>query len=262
MIKVCATGNDFLVLDLIQEPLSQGPSATEISSLCHRHTGFGADGFVILRSHPSIDFQWEFFNSDGKPAEMCGNAARAISQYYAHVSGKKNIHFQTLIGEIYAAVESPHELQGSVQVRLPLWRDYQEQLPSPVGPFTYVNTGVPHAVLEVQDLQNLNQLQQQALQIKALPQFQSAGVNVTFKMSASDGQKIHSITFERGVENFTLSCGTGAMASAIAQFQGQSLFQLAVQVPGGLLNVAADGKNLFLTGEGRVIGRCFQGVSS
>lgn len=259
MIKVCATGNDFLVFDLLKHsrPL---PQKAEIAQLCHRQQGFGADGFVVLKPHASHAFEWMFFNSDGGEAEMCGNAARAVAQYHAYSTQESSFSFLTRIGPIQAQVDSPTSLAGNVTVQMPLWKEYEENQSSPAGEFTYVNTGVPHAVLQVSDLKNLESLKDRALKIKALSRFAERGVNVTFKASTSETHKIQSVTFERGVENFTLSCGTGAIASAVSHAQGRQGFDVVVQVPGGVLSVSSDEKNVRLKGEGRIIGMCLLGV--
>ncbi|NCN39883.1 diaminopimelate epimerase [bacterium] len=261
MIKVCATGNDFLVIDQLNASDQKiSLSKDQIALACHRHDGFGADGLVFLSPHPDLAFAWHFFNSDGGEAEMCGNAARAVSQYFAHTRKQSEFSFLTRIGEIKALVEDPASLSGTVQVTLPKWKDYERKMDSPVGPFSFVNTGVPHAVLTVESLLDLESLRSKALSIKSLPQFQKEGVNVTFKAGSGQPDRIHSVTFERGVENFTLSCGTGALASAICEKDGAGLFDLIVQVPGGMLIVKAKDNQIDLKGEGRIIGTCNLGL--
>lgn len=261
MIKVCATGNDFLVIDLLKDPTAKTPSPGEIAAVCHRQNGFGADGFVILRPHDEYAFEWDFYNLDGSPAEMCGNAARAVSRYYAYTHHVEQFQFLTKIGLIKAKVSAPDLPSGLVQVQLPMWKEYKTDN----SQFTFVNTGVPHAVIDVPQVSDLEALKKLALQIKSLPQFQKSGVNVTFKVSLSKENTIQAITFERGVENFTLSCGTGAIAAAVCHAEGKSPFDLVVQVPGGVLSVQAqDGGDpgVTLSGEGHIIGRCFLGVNN
>jgi len=260
MIKVCGTGNDFLVVNHLQTPAEPLPSGEEISRLCHRHQGFGADGLVVLKPHSQYAFEWVFFNSDGSPAEMCGNAARAVSRYYAALTKKAQFDFLTHKGAVHASVENPGDLSGDVLVKLPLWSKYESGKSFPGGNFDFVNSGVPHAVLSVERLTDLEALKKTALQIKALPEFAKSGVNVTFKAPSLEAGKIHSVTFERGVENFTLACGTGAIAAAVAESKAVTPFELIVQVPGGVLWVSSHGKDVLLKGEGRIIGECRPGV--
>lgn len=262
MIKVCATGNDFLVVDLLKNPSTKPPSTEEILSICHRQNGFGADGFVILKPHTDHAFQWDFYNSDGSQAEMCGNAARAVARYYAYTHRVDQFQFLTKIGLIKAQVEQPNLTSGLVHVHLPLWKEHQH-VTTPI-PFSFVNTGVPHAVVDAHQISDLEELKSLALKIKALPQFQAFGVNVTFKTNRQEKNTIQAITFERGVENFTLSCGTGAIAAAVCHAQGKTPFDVVVHVPGGVLSVQArsgDAPGVTLSGEGRLIGSCFLGVN-
>ncbi len=260
MVKVCGTGNDFLIVDSLKNPDLSLPSPKEIQSFCHRQNGFGADGFVYLKPHADLDFEWVFFNSDGSQAEMCGNAARAVSRYFAYANKKSSFAFLTYVGVIKAQVEHPQEISGNVTVEIPKWSEYSEGHSSPAGNYTFVNSGVPHAVLDSKDLSDLTRLKEKALIIKALKPFQERGVNVTFKSPSREKNKIHSVTFERGVENFTLSCGTGAIAAAIAESGGSTEFKWLVQVPGGVLTVLSNSSGVFLSGEGRIVGSCHLGA--
>lgn len=259
MIKLCATGNDFLLIDLMKNPDQLPlPSQKDIAALCHRNDGFGADGFIILKPNPQFAFEWDFYNSDGSQAEMCGNAARAVAQYFAHTQGQTQFEFKTLIGAIKAHVENPERFKGQVSVTLPLWKDLKTHN-SPYQ-FMFINTGVPHAVIETEEISDLESLKLKALKIKALPEFLEKGVNVTFRTPLLKSHRIQVVTFERGVENFTLSCGTGAIAAAVSAAAGATDFQMEVRVPGGELSVKADKLRVTLTGEGRIIGTCLSGV--
>ncbi|HAG91224.1 MAG TPA: diaminopimelate epimerase [Bdellovibrionales bacterium] len=260
MVKLCATGNDFLLINQMGNVSSPDlPSPEIIQQMCHRHEGFGADGVVVILPHAQADFQWRFFNSDGGEAEMCGNAARAVSQYVAHTQQKAELKFETKIGTIEALVENPESLSGNVTISLPTWKDFESRLSVEGKAFSYANTGVPHAVLTVSELTDLEELREWALKVKALPRFLKNGVNVTFKAQTPLADRIQSITFERGVEDFTLSCGTGAMAAAVCHAEGRKAFDLTVQVPGGMLWVSAKGNQLHLKGEGRIVGSCHFG---
>ena len=271
MIKISATGNDFLLIDLIRHTsLWQVTGALKsrsecVKQWCDRHEGIGADGVVFIEPSNQVDFVWDFYNSDGSVAEMCGNAARATSLYYFSLAKKKEIQFATKIGVVKAWIHS----ESDVEVELPAVGDVEWEQPSqmsePVGTFSFVQAGVPHAVLFVKDVREKTALQEMALKIKKLPRFQKDGVNVTFVQKES-AKQIHIVTFERGVENFTLSCGTGAVAAAYSVLKGQEDFVLEVGVPGGSLSVCwRDGKPR-LRGPAKIVAethwvQCNRGIS-
>lgn len=262
--KICATGNDFLLLDLLDQKDFVMPAENlklEIPKWCHRQKGFGADGFVVIKPHSMQDFQWVFYNSDGNEAELCGNAARAVSRYYALKTGISKFTFLTKVGSVEALVNNPSALNDTVTVTLPKWTQFENMKDPVEGEFQLINTGVPHVVLAWPSITDRSMMKAKALKIKALGPFQKSGVNVTFRTQTPTAKgNISSVTYERGVENFTLSCGTGAIASAISTAKGAESFKIVVEVPGGMLTVEAHGGKVHLTGEATVIGTCTLGV--
>jgi diaminopimelate epimerase len=253
--KMHGCGNDFLFLDSMQEEPPRFYRA-EIVQLCDRHCGVGADGLVILHKGkaPQADAAWEFYNSDGSQAEMCGNAARCAIKYLQekHFPGDEPVSIETAAGLIRGKVQE----DGSVEVTLfsqgNLKFEYQEKiLSTEKNIFTAfcVNTGVPHAVIEVKDIMSYPIAQVGRLLLKH-PVFGVEGTNVTF-FQRLVGNRIRSTTFERGVERETLACGTGAAAAAII-YTEQYLqgFPVEVSVPGGdlVVDVSPVSKMLLLRG--------------
>lgn len=261
IVKLTATGNDFLLVDLMTPKAALtwkrfllGRSLPKVvRELCDRHFGLGADGFVIISPSPKADFTWDFFNNDGGKAGMCGNAARAVSLYASKILKKRSITFITKIGKVSARVYSTK----NIAVQLPPIKAYQpNQRLSYDGSkirYDFVEAGVPHATVE-SPLNNREKMVLRAYAIKSLRCFKKAGTNVTFFKKISKNS-IASVTFERGVEDFTLSCGTGAIASAFSFMRGKSGARVSVEVPGGKLRVHFTEKGPILSGPARIVAK-------
>ncbi|MBX3020963.1 MAG: diaminopimelate epimerase [Bdellovibrionales bacterium] len=253
LVKLSATGNDFILVDLLQHNWSAaGERSQWVQSWCDRHEGIGADGAVFLEKHPSLDFAWDFYNSDGSPAEMCGNAARAVSLYVSTRTGKKDLAFQTRSGTVHARVESAQNIEVTLAPVVEAeWNQWSANEVDKLS-FDFVRAGVPHAVLRVPDITDLERLEALALEIKRDPRFQKEGTNVTFVRPLS-GSVIESVTFERGVEGFTRACGTGAVAAAHSVLRGEENKRIEVAVPGGRLFVIWKNGRPALSGPAKVI---------
>ncbi len=252
-IKVEATGNDFLIVDLLtpeardiwRVELGALPRPDLVKRVSDRHFGLGADGVVFLEPAEGFDFEWDFYNNDGGSAEMCGNAARAVSLYVQKSYGKSELKFKTRVGLVLARVRSPSDIEVELPaIRAEIWGES----------FDFVNSGVPHALVKWNDLREHAQMRERALEIKRRPEFAKDGTNVTFLNVVAPG-KIESITFERGVEDFTLACGTGAIAAAHSVLRGNENQNLEVTVPGGTLHVVFKEGRPHLSGPARVVGR-------
>jgi diaminopimelate epimerase len=244
IMKLSATGNDFLLVDLRTKPAQTAwkkqwgrKSRAQLVKLwCHRFEGLGADGMVFLESDKKEDFAWDFYNSDGSHAEMCGNAARAVSLYASQLLKKSKLSFRTKAGVVCAVVKS----DKNIEVRLPKvgegqWNQVIEWKGAKLN-FDFIRAGVPHVVVRVPNLEDRSSLRDFALEIKRRPSFLKEGTNVTFVRLISQ-EKVEAVTFERGVEDFTLSCGTGAVASAHSVLRGEENQAVEVHVPGGTLSV-------------------------
>ena len=237
-------GNDFLFLDYLRESEDALPQKDQIVFACDRNFGMGADGFVVLLPSLESDAKWKYFNCDGNEVDMCGNAARCAVRYLAdkyHPEPDRLVTIETDVGVIRGKRLND---QGMVEVTLFSSGDrhfaYDEKViktDDDVIRVYVINTGVPHAVIEVKDLSTypINLIGQFLV---SHPVFQPSGTNVTF-FQKGVGAQILSTTFERGVEKETFACGTGALAAATiySELYLQPL-PLKVMVPGGELEVA------------------------
>jgi diaminopimelate epimerase len=211
--KMNGAGNDFILVDN-REGLVR-LSRDQVMRLCHRQRGIGADGLVLLVPCASgrADWAWNFYNSDGSIAEMCGNASRCFARFIQRLTGvQQQISFETGAGIITTSFRG--EL---VEVGLTAPKDLKLNQPLTLssGPQVVhsVNTGVPHAVVYVDDADRVY-VQPIGAEIRHHPHFAPKGTNVNFVQLLS-GNRVRVRTYERGVEGETLACGTGVTASAL-----------------------------------------------
>jgi diaminopimelate epimerase len=199
--KYHGTGNDFILIDNRAGQIKL--SASEIARLCHRRFGIGSDGLLLLNSHPTLDFQMINYNSDGRECSMCGNGARTLVQFAADLGLKKD-HYRFL------AVDGEHEAtlkKNQIELKM---QNVQGLKETPLG--VAVETGSPHLVVTTKNIENLNLLEA-GRALRYAEAFAPAGINANFTEWKDDTLWIR--TYERGVEDETLSCGTGAIAAAI-----------------------------------------------
>jgi len=212
--KMNGSGNDFIIIDNRDLSLQVGDLATFARKICARKISVGADGLFLIEPSKTVDFKWQFFNSDGSMAEMCGNGSRCVARY-AYLKGiaPNKMSFETLAGIISAEINN-----DVVKVKL--------TDPSPVksiGKLTFgecqfaldsVDTGVPHAVTFVDNPEACNVFEW-GRKIRRHEYFQPRGTNANFA-TIIDRHKMRVRTYERGVEDETLACGTGVVASVLA----------------------------------------------
>lgn len=231
-VKMNGAGNDFVLLDNRAGKLRL--TREQVVQLCHRHRGVGADGLMLLVPCASgkADWSWDFYNSDGSTAEMCGNGARCFARYVQRVTGaSERLTFETLAGVISAefkgervaiGLTAPHSLRLNEQV----------SLSGGVQTIHSLNTGVPHAVLFVEDA-DVAMVQPLGNEIRFHKHFAPKGTNVNFAQLLGAG-RLRVRTYERGVEGETLACGTGVTASALIAARLHGLASpVQVQVQGG-----------------------------
>ncbi len=240
--KMHGCGNDFIIVDNFRQENRIPLTRPEIQALCDRHFGIGADGFVVIRRSEleKVDMAWDFFNSDGSTAEMCGNAARCVIRYATerHFSLGTVLAMETKAGIVKGKL-LPNDISEVTMFPMKdTGFDIEEKILSTeknVFQTLCVNTGVPHAVIEVKDISSypISSVGKLLVNHAAF----KAGSNITFYQRVSTN-KITSTTFERGVEEQTYACGTGATAAAIV-FAEQYMqdFPVEVTVPGGELEV-------------------------
>jgi diaminopimelate epimerase len=204
--KYQGTGNDFIILDNRRGKVVLQPR--EIAFLCNRHFGIGADGLMLLEQKAGYDYYLKYYNSDGNESSMCGNGGRCATAFARNTG---------IIGNTakFYAFDGEHEaeiLQGTVaecNVRLKM-RD--AQIGNEFRDGYFIDTGSPHFVKFVKSLESVNMVEEGRV-LRYDPRFAPAGTNVDFVENNIDGISVR--TYERGVEDETLSCGTGVTASAL-----------------------------------------------
>jgi len=242
--KMNGTGNDFIVADNRDGAVADGRHADFAVRFCPRRTAVGADGVLLVEPAPEdgLDFRMRYLNADGSEADMCGNGARCIASF-AHATGVAGAEMRFMTGagpvgatitEMGAIIDMPAPTQPEEKsiavggVKLDLW---------------FLSTGVPHAVVPVSNLNTVD-VTGQGRAIRYHEAFLPAGSNANFMSRSGKGIAIR--TYERGVEDETLACGTGASASAlVAARTWQLKSPVEVEVQGGHLRIhfeEADGE--------------------
>lgn len=228
--KYQGTGNDFIIIDNRSGffPLD----SHIVRSLCDRKFGIGADGLILLNRSESYDFNMVYHNSNGDESTMCGNGGRCITAF-ARKIGYKNMSFTfgAIDGVHQASVLSEGEKISLVRLKI---RDVM--ISEPWHDEMVIDTGSPHVVIPVKNIHELD-IRKMGYDIRYSDPFKENGVNVNFIETC--GKKNYIRTYERGVENETLSCGTGTVASALmmALQMPESINQVHFQTPGGELTV-------------------------
>ena len=225
--KYQGTGNDFIIVNNLDNSLDSMDIET-IQFLCDRNFGIGADGFIKINRSEQFDFDLDYYNSDGSKS-FCGNGARCAVTYVRENLFSK-VHYT------FSAFDGLHEANiKNLKVALKMKNTVYNQQ----GSSEFIlNTGSPHYVQYVNDLKTLD-VSKEGREIRYSERFNAEGINVNFvKQITSNAISIR--TYERGVENETLSCGTGATACAIVNAIVEDLYgcqKIEVEVKGGKLEV-------------------------
>lgn len=226
--KYQGTGNDFVVLDN-RDGAYDGLTLGQVAFLCDRKFGIGSDGLMMLENADGFDFQMRYYNADGQEGSMCGNGGRCLVQF-AHDIGIVKQSYQ------FTASDGQHEAiileNGLIKLKMQDVHGVQEH-----GTDKILNTGSPHFIQYVDGVKEVDVFQQ-GRNIRYSESFKRAGINVNFVERVGNGIKIR--TYERGVENETLSCGTGATAAALASSEKMGPQLTNVEVEGGALQIAFD----------------------
>jgi len=227
--KYQGTGNDFILIDN-RTGLFDSKNEQLVSFLCDRRFGIGADGLMLLEDHDKYDFTMRYYNSDGKEATMCGNGGRCIAAFAVHTGVVKTPeHFK------FMAVDGLHEAEYNydiVSLKMTEVGDIDTK-----RNYTFLDTGSPHYVTFVNDNSGID-IVKEGSAVRYSDEFKPrGGTNVNFVQQIDD-HTIKMRTYERGVEDETLSCGTGAVASAISTAIRQGYGDhFIVKIPGGELQV-------------------------
>ena len=212
--KMSGSGNDFIIIDNRDLSLNVGDLPAFARRVCERKISVGADGLFLIEPSKTVDFKWQFFNSDGSVAEMCGNGSRCVARY-AYLKGiaPKKMSFETLAGIISAEVND-----DVVKVRLtdpsPLKIAQTIMLNGRECILDCIDTGVPHTVAFVDSVETCAVVGT-GRQIRHHEHFAPRGTNADFA-EVLDRHKMKVRTYERGVEDETLACGTGDVAAVLA----------------------------------------------
>jgi len=253
--KYQGTGNDFVLIDQRKTRHLTRTDTKIIQHLCDRRFGIGGDGLILLQNHPDHDFEMIYFNADGRESTLCGNGGRCIVAFAKHlgiINQKAN----------FLAIDGPHEatINGHDYVSLrmldvPTFEQGED--------YFVIDTGSPHYVVFVEDLDDIDVVEN-GQAIRYSQRFKKEGINVNFVEKQKDQLLV--ATYERGVEDETLSCGTGVTAAAIAY---QALHdtpetgEVAIHSKGGQLSVKLSknekggAANIWLQGKAT---RVFEGV--
>jgi diaminopimelate epimerase len=229
--KYQGAGNDFILIDNRQN-ICRELNEEKVKQLCHRRFGIGADGVILLHEKPGYDFEMKYYNSDGKPASMCGNGGRCIVKFVYHLGIHKELYkFLAVDGEHQAEIDT----EGIVSLKIKDVKSIRKFHNDFI-----LDTGSPHYVKIVNHVMDLD-VYKKGFEIRHSKDFQAEGINVNFVEQTDDPDTIIVRTFERGVEDETWSCGTGVTACALICFHNENGFnEVNVKTLGGNLSVEYD----------------------
>ncbi|MBN2349649.1 MAG: diaminopimelate epimerase [Bacteroidales bacterium] len=246
--KYQGAGNDFIIIDDRKNVLETKNNKL-IARLCDRKFGIGADGLMLLQPHDQFDFRMVYFNSDGFEGSMCGNGGRCITAFAHKLGIIKN-------KTSFIAVDGPHDAEIIQPEFVRLKMIDVENILKINGSY-FLNTGSPHFVTFVDNLKQMD-VYTEGRKIRYNTQFKEHGTNVNFV--ERQHKSIFVRTYERGVENETLACGTGIVASAISASIGMDTNKNSIQVKalGGNLSVSFERKgerffNIWLEGQANLV---------
>lgn len=262
--KMEGAGNDFVLVDNRRGVVPDAAKFDLVVAYSRRAAGIGADGFIFIEPDREYDFSWDFYNADGSRAEMCGNGARCAARFARKIGAAgDSMIFRTIAGPIRAELT---DRGAKVQLRdaaVPAAPETIDIAGTPVSLY-FLNTGVPHAVALVDDVEKVD-VPALGRKIRRHPRFAPAGTNVNF-FRPGRGDRLAIRTYERGVENETLACGTGTVAACLVSgaFFGKHSPITALVRSGEELVVHYElengaARNVFLEGGARLV---FSGVFS
>ena len=244
--KYEGAGNDFILIDDRLQVFSRN----QVSPLCHRRFGVGADGVILLQSSERADFRMRIFNSNGTEAESCGNGLRCLGKFISDLGfPEKKYSIETMDRVVHLFY-----VDDLVAVEMGESKDLKLHLETERGVVHFVDTGVPHAVYFVENVAKAD-MQALGLFFRHHPLFGLKGANANIASIQSDGS-IHVRTFERGVEGETLACGTGGCAVAVIAAKLHGLAgPIPIVFPGGQLQISFDGAQMVMAGPARKVFR-------
>ena len=242
--KYQGTGNDFIILDN-RDGTYQNLTKDHVQFLCNRRFGIGADGLMLLNRHPDYDFEMKYFNADGNESSLCGNGGRSLTKFASDVGLVQTTYK-------FIAIDGEHEASINTDGTVALKMNDVNTVKYDHGNFI-LDTGSPHFVTLTSDVMHMD-VRKKGRDIRYSPEFKQNGINVNFVEQTEEPDKIIVRTYERGVEDETLSCGTGVTAAALVCHHNDNGFnRVEVMTKGGMLSVeydkTGDGyKNIWLNG--------------
>ncbi|MGB6010657.1 MAG: diaminopimelate epimerase [Desulfobacterales bacterium] len=258
--KMSGSGNDFIIVDNRDKIVDETDLVNFIVKVCRRKMSVGADGFILVENTEGADFKWRFFNSDGSVAEMCGNGARCVARF-AYLTGIAGPEMSFETGAVIVEARVAGE---SVKIKMTdpsdLKTDYPLELKDRSISVSSINTGVPHVVMVTDTLDDV-EVVKMGREVRFHDMFAPAGTNVNFICPIKD-DTIGIRTYERGVEDETLACGTGSVAGALIMAR-----KMKIDAPinvltrsGVILKIYYKEKNgtyqdIYLEGDARIIYR-------
>ncbi|MBI5183582.1 MAG: diaminopimelate epimerase [Nitrospinae bacterium] len=256
--KMSGGGNDFIIIDNRNGILNGDDMGGFVRYVCQRNISVGADGLILIENSGKVDFKWRYFNADGGEVEMCGNGGRCVSRF-AYINGiaKERLSFETKVGVIDAEV-----MGRRVKLKMPLPHNLKTgftiSIDGKIHNLSSINTGVPHTIEVVDNLESVDVVKI-GRYIRHHERFEPEGTNANF-MNILDLHNICIRTYERGVEDETLACGTGSVAGVlIASIEGKVESPVSVKTKGGdILTIyfKREGlgfNDLYLEGDTRVV---------
>jgi diaminopimelate epimerase len=256
--KLSGAGNDFVVIDN-RKGVVPDDLAKFIEKVCARRISVGADGVLLVENCDVADFKMRYFNSDGSEAETCGNGARCIAKfaYSEGVVKSDKMTFETKAG-IYGAEIIGNDVKIKVSDTVGMRLNFPIELSDGKYTISFANSGVPHAVFMVDDLEKVD-IVRLGSETRYHKDFAPKGTNANF-IKVKDKHNIDIRTYERGVEDETLACGTGSIASAIiASAMGKAESPVTMHTYGGFkLKIYFTGqpegaKDVHLEGDARIV---------
>ncbi len=231
--KYQGTGNDFILLDN-RTNLYDNLAKKQVAFLCNRHFGIGADGLMLLNLKEGFDFEMKYYNADGADGSMCGNGGRCMIKFAARLGIRKSSYH-------FLATDGSHEGEIEIDGLISLKMNDVNKVESYTNHYV-LNTGSPHYVKHIKDVAQMD-VKNGGRMIRYSKEFENEGINVNFVEVLND-DRIYVRTYERGVEDETLSCGTGVTASALVSAHNDNGFNsVEVKTPGGYLSVEFDKKD-------------------
>jgi len=246
LIQISGAGNTFNLTLESEQTSVMTDRRLFVREVCKKtHT----DGFIFLKwiDQNQNLLTWDFYNNDGSDAEMCGNATRCVGYYVNSILNHKaqRLKLKTIAGVIEIEVLSKNLFEVAMTAIVKFSHDQ----------YFWCDTGVPHIVIEINNFENYFNLKEKCRELRFLKDFLPKGTNVTLVTFSTELNRLKAVSYERGVEDFTEACGTGAMAAAYYNLEKRGQLETFVEMPGGTLKMnLQDLKKPKMTGGANQIG--------